>query len=54
MILILTSLVATDSDEIISACDQSLYDCYSVVIGATDDRIDPYGPDRETRFNLTV
>ena len=54
MILILTSLVAINNDDIYSECNQSLYDCYSVVIGATDDRIDPYGPDRETRFNLTV
>lgn len=48
MILILTNLLAINSEDIFSECNQTLFDCYTVVIGGTDPLIDPYGKYRET------
>lgn len=55
MLLIVTNLLADDKKDIhLQQCNATLFDCYDVVIGATDPQIDPYGEFRTTWFNLTV
>lgn len=55
MLLIVTNLLADDKKDIhLQQCNATLFDCYDIVIGATDPLIDPYGEFRDMYFNLTV